>query len=61
MEPTTVTCGSACTVTLVVSPASATPEMYEAANTVFAALLAALVLVWGAKRVLRLFQKPTDA
>lgn len=61
MEPTVVTCGTACTVTLVVTPGGATPEMYEAANITFGALLAALCLVWGAKRVLRLFQKPTDA
>jgi hypothetical protein len=61
VEPATVTCSSACTITLVVSPAGATPEMYDAANVVFAGLLAALCIVWGAKRVYRLFSKPTDA
>jgi hypothetical protein len=61
MEPTSVTCSASCTVTLVVSPALATPEMYTAANEVFGALLAALCVVWGVKRVYRLFQKPLDS
>lgn len=61
MDPTTIQCSSSCTITLVVAPAVASQDMYDAANGVFAALLVALCVVWGAKRLYRLFQKPTDA
>lgn len=61
MEPTTVTCSTACTVTLVVTPAAATPEQYAAVNTIFGATLGALVLIWGVKRIWRLFERHSDA
>lgn len=61
MEPTTVTCTNACTITLQISPMPATQEQYDAVNAIFAALLGAMCLIWGAKAVYRLFHKPTDA
>jgi hypothetical protein len=57
----TIQCTTACTITLVVQPAVATQEMYDAANTLFGGILAAMVAVWGMKRLLRLFQKPSEA
>lgn len=56
-----VSCSSACTITLVVSPIRATADEYAAVSTIFGATLVALVLVWGVKSVYRLFVRPTDA
>jgi hypothetical protein len=61
MDPTSVTCSSACTITLVVSPLTATQDQYDAVNAIFGYTLLALCLIWGIKRVLRIFQRPTDA
>jgi hypothetical protein len=61
MDPTTVTCTGSCTVTLVVTPATATQDQYDAVNVVFACALGALGVIWGAKWVYRLFARPTDA
>jgi hypothetical protein len=61
MNPTSVSCGSACTVTLVISPMPATQDQYDAASLIFAAALVAAVLIHGAKILYRLFLKPTDA
>lgn len=57
----TIQCTDACTITLVVTPQTASQDMYDAVNGVFAALLAALVVVWGAKLLYRRFMAPTDA
>lgn len=46
---------------LVQKPWMAGPEHYAAASTVFAALLAAMCVVWGVKRIFRIFERPTDA
>lgn len=56
-----MTCSGACTVTLVVTPMRATADDYAAVSTIFGATLVALVLIWGAKSVYRLFVRPTDA
>lgn len=56
-----ISCSSACTVTLVVSPMRATADDYAAVSAIFGATLVALVLVWGVKAVYRLFVRPTDA
>lgn len=40
---------------MVLSPATASPEQYEALLTVFGVALAALAVVWGVRRLLALF------
>lgn len=50
-----ISCPGECTVTLVLSPATATPDQYEALLTVFGVALAALAVVWGVRRLLALF------
>jgi hypothetical protein len=61
MEPTTVTCANTCTLTLVLTPATATEEQYDAINGIFLSALVALCAVWGMKRLYAVFAKPTDA
>jgi hypothetical protein len=39
----------------------ATQEEYDAAGLIFSAAALAACLIWGAKRLYRLFDKPTDA
>lgn len=56
-----ITCDTACTVTLVVTPYTATPDDYAAVSEIFGAALFALCLIIGGKFLLRLFQRPTDA
>ena len=56
-----ITCSNACTITLVVTPMTATADQYAAVSGIFGAALVALVLIWGAKAIYRLFVRPTDA
>jgi hypothetical protein len=51
----TIECSGACTVTVQLEPATAGPDEYSAAIAVFVALLGAAAVIWGAKRVIRLF------
>lgn len=56
-----VSCPTACTITFVVSPMRASAEDYAAVSSIFGALLLALIAIWGFKKVLYLFSKPTEA
>ena len=56
-----IACTEACTITLVVTPARATAEDYAAVSSIFGAALLALIAIWGFKKVIQLFQRPTDA
>jgi flagellar biogenesis protein FliO len=55
-DTTAISCSGDCTVTLRFEPAPAGAEQYQAAIGIFAALLAAAAVIWGVKRVLRLFE-----
>jgi hypothetical protein len=55
-----VECPGTCTVMLQVVPATAGPEQYQAALGVFAALLGAAAVIWGVRRVVRLFDSAPE-
>jgi flagellar biogenesis protein FliO len=56
----TVECPGTCTVTLQVEPAAASPDQYQAALGVFAALLGAAAVIWGFRRMVRLFDSAPE-
>lgn len=60
-EPTVVQCAASCSVSVYVAPARATADDYEAAGVLFGAFLGAAVVVWAAKRVLRLFERQSES
>jgi flagellar biogenesis protein FliO len=55
MADTTIQCGGQCTVTLAFEPVPAGSDQYQAAIGVFVALLTAAAVIWGVKRLVRLF------
>lgn len=59
MQP--IVCDSACTVTLVITPAIADVQQYDAVLSLFGVALAALAFVWAVRRILHLFTSNHDA
>jgi flagellar biogenesis protein FliO len=57
---TTIQCDGACTVTLQFDPVAAGSEQYQAAIGIFAALLTAAAVIWGVKRLVRLFDSAPE-
>jgi len=55
-----VTCPTS-TCTLVISPYVATQEDYEAVSLIFAAVLTAACIIWGAKQVLNILRNRPEA
>ena len=51
----------ACTVTHVLTPATAGPDEYAAALHIVGAALAALAVVWAVRRLIAFFDRSTDA